>query len=391
MGTFNQEKFRELLREGIGSRTQKEFAEKVKMSPVTINRMLNDEVISQPRTQTLSVFAANMTNVKYSELMEACGYDAPGDEELINRLEDDISDFFVFSVPVDGVPAVNKNLEDVIIKLEAFVTGHTPSASVSYIDTGDNNDDIKTASVKVTWKTDECSAETYFTFPYIETKNGHIICMGYANWNYDMSKFTGSASVGLCTIIGSTVLTSKEEKAAAKNLLSKIFGFSDLKPVPTKVLGFGFEVNPDIIPKSFVEYFTKYKDVYCDTPEKTKMYQDIIAGMDINDAIAAYAEEMGVDVYSAYDIIAEILRKKAGKDFYYYEPCVLLEKDSRNAYVMFELEDAFDGEDTVKPALPYVYEAAKILDIKQFGMIIYNTVINFDASQVYDTETFKMN
>lgn len=391
MGTFNQEKFRELLRRGIGSRTQKEFAEKVKMSPVTINRMLNDEVISQPRTQTLSVFAANMTNVKYSELMEACGYDTPGDEELINRLEDDISDFFVFSVPVDGVPAVNKNLEDVIIKLEAFVTGHTPSASVSYIDTGDDNDDIKTASVKVTWKTDECSAETYFSFPYIETKNGHIICMGYANWNYDMSKFTGSASVGLCTIIGSTVLTSKEEKAAAKSLLSKIFGFSDLKPVPTKVLGFGFEVNPDIIPESFVEYFTKYKDAYCNTPEKTKMYQDITAGMDVNDAIAAYAEEMGVDVYNAYDIIAEILRKKAGKDFYYYEPCSLLEKDSRNAYVMFELEDAFDGGDTVKPVLPYVYEASKVLGIKQFGMVIYNTVINFDASQVYDTETFKIN
>lgn len=391
MGIFNQEKFRELLRRGIGSRTQKEFAEKVKMSPVTINRMLNDEVISQPRTQTLSVFAANMTNVKYSELMEACGYDAPGDEELINRLEDDISDFFVFSVPVDGVPAVNKNLEDVIIKLEAFVTGHTPSASVSYIDTGDDSDDIKTASVKVTWKTDKCSAETYFSFPYIETKNGHIICMGYANWNYDMSKFTGSASVGLCTVIGSTVLTSKEEKAAAKNLLSKIFGFSDLKPVPTKVLGFGFEVNPDIIPEGFVEYFTKYKDVYCDTSEKTKMYQDITAGIDINDAVAAYAEEMGVDVYSAYDIIAEILRKKAGKDFYYYEPCSLLEKDSRNAYVMFELEDAFDGRDTVKPVLPYVYEAAKMLGIKQFGMVIYNTVISFDASQVYNTETFKIN
>lgn len=69
----------------------------------------------------------------------------------------------------------------------------------------------------------------------------------------------------------------------------------------------------------------------------------------------------------------------------------MLEKDSRNAYVMFELEDAFDGGDTVKPILPYVYEASKVLGIKQFGMVIYNTVINFDASQVYDTETFKIN
>ena len=270
MGTFNQEKFRELLRQGIGSRTQKEFAEKVKMSPVTINRMLNDEVISQPRTQTLSVFAANMTNVKYSELMEACGYEAPGDEELINKLEDDISDFFAFSVPVDGVPAVKENLEDLITKLEAFITGHTPSASVRYIDTGDNSDDVKTATVKVSWKTDKCSAETYFTFPYVETKNGHVICMGYADWNYDMNKFAGSTSVGLCTIIDTTVLTSKTERNAAENLLSKIFRFADISFVPTKRLGFGFEVDPDIIPERFLEYFVKYSNTYCNRPDKTK-------------------------------------------------------------------------------------------------------------------------
>lgn len=58
---------------------------------------------------------------------------------------------------------------------------------------------------------------------------------------------------------------------------------------------------------------------------------------------------------------------------------------------MLELEDDFDDKDAIKPVLPYVYEASKVLGIKQFGMVIYNTVINFDASQVYDTETFKIN
>ena len=388
MGTFNQERFRELLRQGIGSRTQKEFAEKVKMSPVMINRMLNDEIISQPRTQTLSVFTANMTNVKYSELMEACGYEAPGDEELINKLEDDISDFFAFSVPVDGVPAVKENLEDLITKFEAFITGHTPSASVRYIDTGDDSDDVKTATVKVSWKTDKCSVETYFTFPYVETKNGHVICMGYADWNYDMNKFAGSTSVGLCTMIDTTVLTSKTERNAAENLLSKIFGFADISFVPTKRLGFGFEVNPDIVPEGFLKYFIKYSNVYCDRPDKEKMYQNIVAGMDVGDVLAAYAEEKGVDTYSAYDIIAEILRKKTGKEFYYCEPCSLLKKDERNACIMFELEDDFEDKDAIKPVLPYVYEAAKTLGIKQFGMVVYNTTVRFDNSQVYNTEAF---
>jgi len=58
---------------------------------------------------------------------------------------------------------------------------------------------------------------------------------------------------------------------------------------------------------------------------------------------------------------------------------------------MFELEDVFDGRDTVNSALSYVYEAAKMLGVKQFGMVIYNTIVSFDSSQVYDTETFKMN
>lgn len=69
----------------------------------------------------------------------------------------------------------------------------------------------------------------------------------------------------------------------------------------------------------------------------------------------------------------------------------MLEKDSRNACIMLELEDDFDDKDAIKPILPYIYEAAKMLGIKQFGMVIYNTVISFDTSQVYDTETFKMN
>lgn len=55
---------------------------------------------------------------------------------------------------------------------------------------------------------------------------------------------------------------------------------------------------------------------------------------------------------------------------------------------MFELEDDFDDKSAIKPVLPYVYEAAKTLGIKQFGMVLYNTTINFGTSQVYDTITF---
>lgn len=55
---------------------------------------------------------------------------------------------------------------------------------------------------------------------------------------------------------------------------------------------------------------------------------------------------------------------------------------------MFELEDDFDDKGAIKPVLSYVYEAAKTLGIKQFGMVVYNTTVRFDNSQVYNTEAF---
>ena len=79
---FNQKKFRELLKKGIGLRTQKEFAAQAGMSPATINRMLNEDVIARPKIKTLEALTNHMHNVTYSELMDACGYETPGIEVI---------------------------------------------------------------------------------------------------------------------------------------------------------------------------------------------------------------------------------------------------------------------------------------------------------------------
>ena len=62
---FNQKKFRELLKKGIGLRTQKEFAAQAGMSPATINRMLNEDVIARPKIKTLEALTNHMHNVTY--------------------------------------------------------------------------------------------------------------------------------------------------------------------------------------------------------------------------------------------------------------------------------------------------------------------------------------
>ncbi|MGN0415964.1 MAG: hypothetical protein ACI4FX_10820 [Agathobacter sp.] len=46
--------------------------------------------------KTLEVFAAHMPNVSLSELMSACGYEMPGIEDAVAKMESDIEDFLAF-------------------------------------------------------------------------------------------------------------------------------------------------------------------------------------------------------------------------------------------------------------------------------------------------------
>ena len=67
-------RFRELLRCGIGDRSQRSFAKEAGITPEHVNRLLNSEIISQPSKETLEKMAAVMNTVSLNELLEACGY-----------------------------------------------------------------------------------------------------------------------------------------------------------------------------------------------------------------------------------------------------------------------------------------------------------------------------
>ena len=55
--------FRKLLREGIGLRTQREFARVSGISYTHLNRMLNQEVIARPSKNTLKTMAEHLSTV----------------------------------------------------------------------------------------------------------------------------------------------------------------------------------------------------------------------------------------------------------------------------------------------------------------------------------------
>lgn len=73
-GRGEYKEFRKLLRNGIGSRSQKQFAEETGISKEHINRMLNNKEIDRPTVGTLDKIAAAMDTVALDDLLISCGY-----------------------------------------------------------------------------------------------------------------------------------------------------------------------------------------------------------------------------------------------------------------------------------------------------------------------------
>ena len=172
---FNQKKFRELLKKGIGLRTQKEFAAQAGMSPATINRMLNEDVIARPKIKTLEALTNHMHNVTYSELMDACGYETPGIEEVVRGLESDISDFFAFSDGISFFPSMEAMFE----RLHSFV--QRDGVQIVRVKEKENTGDDIPGNIKekgaeeetivsINWRYNNCECQTEFHVYYILTK-----------------------------------------------------------------------------------------------------------------------------------------------------------------------------------------------------------------------------
>ena len=78
----NLAKFRDILRTGIGTRTQKEFAEATGISKEYLNRILNNKEKSTPSLNTLMSISRCITNASLDELLASCGREPLSDKEL---------------------------------------------------------------------------------------------------------------------------------------------------------------------------------------------------------------------------------------------------------------------------------------------------------------------
>ena len=87
--------FRRLLREGIGIRTQREFARVSGISYTHLNRLLNQEVIARPSKNTLKTMAEHMPTVALKDLLVSCGYETEDIHTTAARLVRDFKEFFL--------------------------------------------------------------------------------------------------------------------------------------------------------------------------------------------------------------------------------------------------------------------------------------------------------
>lgn len=384
---FNQKKFRELLKKGIGLRTQKEFAVQAGMSPATINRMLNEDVIARPKIKTLETLANHMHNVTYSELMDACGYETPGIEEVVRGLESDISDFFAFSDGISFFP----NMEAMLERLHSFVQRDVVQiVKVSGKEnTGDDiPEDVKGkgaeegTTVSIEWRYNNCECCTEFQVYYILTKGDKAIII-----DTDIDKPFEAPAGSKNTYIQHTEIVSTKYSPAALRLLENIFGGvlpgGDVEILPAIYAGYGFEVHGT--PEGFVDFLNAHSDTFCDSKENVQLYRRIVDGEDPEEVFKEYGSVFAAGPCA---VIADIMKKETEEEYLYYTEDDRLPEDMRNACIMKRAEYDFI-ERLSNDTKYYLYECARELKLPTFGAVYYNTMIQKAACWQYNTETFE--
>ena len=378
---FNQKKFRDLLKKGIGTRTQKEFSAQAGIAQATISRMLNDETIPCPKVKTLETFAKYMNNVTLSELLDACGYEVPVLETVVMRFESDISDFFAFS---DETVSVYSDMDDLLEKLKIFLGErvtrffHFPSKEDipgDFVKRGAENAE----EVEFRWCYDNYRCTTYFRIFYVQTQKGKIFFIGT---DIDTERYHGEKG-----FISNTCIRSPEDVINKSLLMQAIFGGrydkhgNPCRCYITVRAGYGFEVAGT--PDGFFDFMNVHADTFCCSKENILLYRRMISGEEPEDVFKEYRK--GENVSGPLSAIADIMRLESGDEYQFFDKDHELPEDEQNACIMVcaknnEIKKIDDH------MLRYLHECAKLLKIPSLGVVYHRSAYFEDTEQVYQTD-----
>lgn len=386
-GTFTQ--FRKLLRKGIGTRNQLQFAKEAGLSRGTINRMLNAESISQPTMQTIEKLSAHMPEISEGDLLESCGYQRRNAQSVILSVRKSIlAGLDSFKGTLNS--SVKDDLLSMIYMLYSDQTWEWEKEKEGKIEKKESLPGENFETWAAVYNVDGCLCKTYFTLGLAYTTQGNVVLVSYladiskmAENQFISSSLCGSeAYAGSGTVVWKTGDDSR--KTAQERLLESIFGSSGRDVYIDMWYGCGFSYTET--PEGFESFLMNHAGLFCTSPDNTMLYQRLIQTGDSPDKIFKdYENEDGVCGTGA--VVADIMTRLLG--------------DSKESflYLKKELDDSTDDSCIILPAdndmdeldgktLRITYETASELGIKKFGMTYFRHLVHKKTRQIYNTDEF---
>ena len=361
--------FRELLRKGIGTRSQKEFAAEAGISTVHLNRMLNNETINQPSKDTLERLSYLMRNITLNELLVSCGHIPVDIEEMALKVEKEIE---------TGISEVKGSLQSSIPDfLDMLNTLYiTVRDSIAKTDGREEKIDyIPDAELKIPvalkWQFDNIYVETKFDIFYARTTGGKVIILNSTISNEDNieTEWEEDNVRGFLPYLTKKYHHSifykdiseeagRENRTAGKRLFDAIF--RDENRIETVKTGYGFYYNET--PEGFKDFLNEHAPAFCTSPEKVALYQKmLLPDADPDKIFEDYATD-DLSVFGTSVVVAEILKAETGQDF----TCYGVEAGENDACIMFSEEGCEKGNN-IKKYIPMLSAVQKIKGIKRIA------------------------
>lgn len=392
MANGKYKEFQALLRKGIGTRSQKEFAEQVGIATAHLSRMLNNKEIPCPAKSTLIRIAKNTPAVSLNDFLASCGYDVMSIEERVSEMENAI---------LEGVEAGKG-------RLWATMEDFQQSLQLLYF-TEDGKFREKTEEketvaipeaememdVSVGWGDAEYAFRTNFTLYYAKTQKNRIIVIGSSltdkadeETNWTPSKLQIGADI-LEKRYQHTIIRRFKDRdkvkdivtnhTAEERLLEAIFGGSGSEL--SVLAGYGFYLNE--IPKGFIDFLLNHAGAFCTGTKETELYQKFLVEND-PDVFASYWYENGM-AEGVGAVVAKIISMETSMDFRYHDSYG--ETDYDDSCVMVLSPDFGDGN-IPKELLIKLYEYAKELQLPTFGMCYFHQPVFIKKTQQFETDKF---
>lgn len=395
--------FKKLLRDGIGTRSQKEFAAAAGISAPWLNKMLNSEKIAQPSKETITKIVENIKGASMNEFLAACGYEPVLAEDIALKLEEDLE---------GGVGAYGNMLHpsmdaffDTLESLYLTVPVQDIRADGDEEDSDRFPDAERSVPVCVRWSHEDICIETRFTLYFNRTTGGKVMPVHTSITDKENEKETEweekRSSGGFVSYMEKIFHCStfrkeihkgdmKKNKEVEERLLEALLGKRGSGCSETVTAGYGFYYNET--PSGFKNFLMAHASAFCTTTDNAGLFEEMLKPDADPDVIfeaycpqdgSACGSALGITIGSTGTAVAEILREETGLDFRYY----VEEAGKGDACIMFSEPSCEDGEG-IDTYLPMLYGYAKELSVPTFGMCYHIGYIKRMTFLEFETDKF---